>query len=152
MLGFGSMGSGIGLGMGIRVARPNDTVVTICGDGGLAMHAGEILTCVEQKIGIVLVVMNDGRYNIVDHGFHAVFGRVPQGLPSQIADVAGVARHFGAAGVRVRSPHDLDPARLRELAASGRPLVLDVLVDPSAALSVTSRTSTIRQSAFGGAK
>ncbi len=150
MLGLASMGSGIGLAIGARAARPDRTVIGVCGDGGFAMHAGEILTCVENNIDLLLVVINDGRWNMVHHGFNAVFGRMPRALPSHVADLAGVARDFGAVGVRIERPEDLDRERLRGLASLGRPVVLDVRIDPSLALSVDSRSASLREFAAGG--
>jgi hypothetical protein len=44
----------------------------------------------------------------------------------------------------VQSPADLDPARLRELSSKGRPLVLDVRFDATRALSVESRSASLR--------
>jgi acetolactate synthase-1/2/3 large subunit len=152
MLGLASMGSGIGLAIGARVARPNRTVIGVCGDGGFAMHAGEVLTCVEHGIDVILVIINDGRWNMVNHGFKAVFGRAPSGLPAHVADLAGVARDFGAVGVRIERPEDLDRERLQGLAALGRPVVLDVRIDPSLALSVESRSASLREFASGGVR
>jgi acetolactate synthase-1/2/3 large subunit len=150
MLGLASMGSGIGAAIGVRHARPDLRVLCVCGDGGFAMHAGDLLTCVENRIDVVFVVFNDGRWNMVQHGFRAVYGREPDGLPYEVADLAQVARGFGALGVRIEQPDDLEPERLRELASRGRPLVLDVRIDPAEALSVTTRSAAVRRSAFGG--
>lgn len=150
MVGLASMGSGIGVAIGMRHARRDRSVIGVCGDGGFAMHAGEILTCVEHGIDLVLVVINDGRYNMVHHGFAKVFGRRPAGLPSHVADLAGVAREFGAVGARVETPGDLDPQRLRALAKCGRPVVLDVRIDASLALSVASRSAALSDLAVAG--
>jgi acetolactate synthase-1/2/3 large subunit len=144
MVGFASMGTGIGLAIGARAAQRNRTVIGVCGDGGFAMHAGEILTCVEHAIDVVLVIINDGRWNMVHHGFHAVYGRRPRSLPSHVADLAGVARGFGAVGARIETPADLDREHLRRLAGLGRPLVLDVRIDPSLSLSADSRSGALR--------
>jgi acetolactate synthase-1/2/3 large subunit len=114
------------------------------------MHAGDLLTCVENRIDVVFIVFNDGRWNMVQHGFRAVYGREPDALPSEVADLAQVARGFGALGVRVERPGDLEPERLRGLASQGRPLVLDVRIDPTEALSVATRSAAIRRSAFAG--
>lgn len=151
MVGLGSMGSGIGTAIGVRHAQPDRPVVGICGDGGFLMWAGAIHTCVEHGIDPVIAVMNDGGYNIVNHGFEKVFGRVPSCLPSRAADLAGVARDLGAIGARIDTVHDLHPGRLRALAGRGRPVVLDIRFDPSLALSVESRSASIAKSAFGGA-
>jgi acetolactate synthase-1/2/3 large subunit len=151
LLGWASMGSGFGAAIGFQHARPGERVVCICGDGGFLMHAGEILTCVEKGIGLVLVVFNDGRLNMVHHGFQAVFGRRPDALPSTVADIAGISRALGAKGIKIDSPADLTVDRLRSFAEDGGPVVLDVRIDPDFALSVGSRSASLRHAAFAGA-
>jgi acetolactate synthase-1/2/3 large subunit len=145
MLGFVSMGTGIGLAIGARAAQQSRTVIGICGDGGFAMHAGEVLTCVEHGIDVILVIINDGRWNMVNHGFASVYGRTPKEMPSHLADLAGVARDFGAIGLRIDRIEDLDRERIRGFAGMGRPLVLDVRIDPSLALSVDSRSASFKE-------
>lgn len=149
MTGLGSMGSGIGMALGIQRARPNKTVVCVCGDGGMSMHAGEILTCVESGLQVVFAVFNDGLWNMVEHGFRAVYGRAPASLPRQIADLARVASGFGALGVTVRKPEHLDVDRLRDSAASGRPVVLDIRIDPNESLSRSTRSAALQHFAHG---
>ena len=151
MVGLGSMGSGIGAAMGMRRANSSRPVVCVCGDGGIAMHAGELLTCVENGLGVVFAVFNDGRYNMIHHGFEAVYGRSPQGLPSMTADLALTATSFGAVGVRVDRPEQLDAEQLRRLVREGRTVLLDIRFDASVSLSADTRSASLRQSAFGGA-
>src|SRR5262249_536595 len=91
------------------------------------------------------VVFNDGRWNMVEHGFHEAFGRLPKGMPARVADISGVATAFGAVGVRIELPDELSPAALRGYAAIGRPVVLDVRIDPQESLTVASRSSMLRQ-------
>jgi acetolactate synthase-1/2/3 large subunit len=143
-LGFGSMGSGIGAAIGLQLARPERTVVCVCGDGGFTMMLGELMTCVEQGIGVVFAVMNDGRWNMVEHGFRTVYGAVPEGFVSAVADFSAVARAFGAIGVRVDRPSHLDPDTLRALTILGRPVVLDVRIDASESLTPGTRAASIR--------
>ncbi|HEX3344284.1 MAG TPA: thiamine pyrophosphate-binding protein [Polyangiaceae bacterium] len=144
MTAFGSMGSGIGAAIGMKLARPDETVIALCGDGGLAMHAGEILTCVENRLGVVFAVFNDGVWNMIQQGFKAVYGRLPPSLPSRVADLAAVARGFGAEGVIIQHPRDLDPARLRQYASSTRPVILDIRIDPGESFTAESRAAAIR--------
>ncbi len=159
MVGFGSMGSGIGSAIGMKLAKPDSTVVAVCGDGGMAMHAGEMLTCAESGIGVIFAVMNDGRWNMIHHGFRSVYGRLPPALPSRFADLATVATGFGAVGVTIRRPSDLDPERLRRLTAPSsaggearlsRPVVLDIRIDASESFTAESRAATIRAFAKTG--
>ena len=151
MVGLGSMGSGIGAAMGMRRADLSRPVVCVCGAGGIAMHAGELLTCVENGLGVVFAVFNDGRYNMIHHGFEAVYGRAPPGLPSMMADLALTATSFGAVGVRVDRPEQLDAEQLRRLVREGRTVLLDIRFDASVSLSADTRSASLRQSAFGGA-
>lgn len=144
LTGFGSMGSGIGTAIGMKLARPNDTVIALCGDGSVSMHAGEILTCVENEIGVIFAVFNDGCWNMIQQGFQAVYGRLPPSLPSRIADLAAVARGFGAEGVVIRDPAELGLDHLRQLASSGRPVLLDIRIDASESFTAESRAATIR--------
>lgn len=150
MVGLGSMGSGIGSAIGIKQARPDATVVVVCGDGGLAMHAGELLTCAESGIGVIFAVFNDGRWNMIHHGFRTVYGRLPPALPSRVADLAAVAAGFGAVGVTVRKPADLEPERLRRFAGEMRPVVLDIRIDANESFTAESRAATIRAFAKTG--
>ncbi len=143
MSGLGSMGSGFGAAIGIKHAKPNSTVVVFVGDGGFNMHAGEMLTCVEHGIGVVFVVFNDGRWSMVEHGFRAVFRREPSGLPKQVANLAAVARAYGADGHVIDSASGLAPERLRNLVRTHKPLVLDVRIDPSESLSDSTRSSAL---------
>jgi acetolactate synthase-1/2/3 large subunit len=144
------MGSGIGAAIGARETLPGRTVVCICGDGGFAMHAGEILTCVENGINVVFAVINDGRWNMINHGFQTVFGRSPDTLPSHVADIAKVASGFGAIGFVIERPEHLEPSHLGALASRGAPVVLDIRIDPSFCLSAGSRSASLKKIAMGG--
>jgi acetolactate synthase-1/2/3 large subunit len=147
MTGLAAMGSGFGAAIGIQHARRSAVVVAIVGDGGFNMHAGDILTCVEHGIGVVYAVFNDGRWNMVDHGFESVFARSPSKLPRVIADLAGVARSYGASAEIVERVDQMDAKRLRALRQRDRPLVLDIRIDPSECLSTRSRSAALRPAA-----
>ena len=149
MAGLGSMGSGLGAAIGVQHARPCERVVAFVGDGGFHMHAGELLTCVERDIGVIFVVFNDGCWNMVEHGFRAIFRRAPCRLPRQIADIAAIARSYGADACRLDDEAALEPSRLRALARPGVPLVLDVRIDPRESLSRANRSQALRASRPG---
>jgi acetolactate synthase-1/2/3 large subunit len=142
LMGLASMGSGFGMSVGAKEALGDAPVIGLCGDGCFAMYAGEVLTLAESSIGLILAVMNDGRWNMVDHGLQTTFGRKPYAMPSTVADIAGVANDFGAIGVRIERPEDLDLNWLRSLPAPGRPVVLDIRFDASHSFSA-SRAATI---------
>lgn len=141
--GLGSMGSGFGAAIGIKHARRDARVVVFVGDGGFHMHAGDLLTCVEQRLGIVFAVFNDGCWNMVDHGFRAVFRRKPSAFASRVTNIAEIARGYGADAHVIDDASMLEPSNLQSLAREGVPLVLDVRIDPSEALSPLSRAADL---------
>jgi thiamine pyrophosphate-dependent acetolactate synthase large subunit-like protein len=55
-----------------------------------------------------------------------------------------VARGFGAEGVVIRDPTELGLDHLRQLASSGRPVLLDIRIDASESFTAESRAATIR--------
>lgn len=62
--------------------------------------------------------MNDGRWNMVEHGFRTVYGAVPDGFVNAVADYAATAQAIGAVGAKVATPEDLDPPALRALVST----------------------------------
>jgi thiamine pyrophosphate-dependent acetolactate synthase large subunit-like protein len=80
---------------------------------------------------------------MVEHGFRAVFRRSPNGLPKQVANLAAVARAYGADGHVIDSAAALAPEKLRGLVRGPTPLVLDVRIDPSESLSDNTRSSAL---------
>lgn len=144
MLGFGSMGSGVGSSIGIQLVRRDRQVVCVCGDGGFAMMLAELLTCVEHQIPVVFAVMNDGRWNMVEHGFRTVYGKAPDGFVSVVADYAAIATAMGAVGVPVETPADLSASRLTGATATRGPVVLDIRIDANEALTPGTRAASIR--------
>jgi acetolactate synthase-1/2/3 large subunit len=149
MVGLGSMGSGIGAAIGIKEARPDETVIALCGDGGLAMFAGDLMTCVDNDINVIFAVFNDGRWNMVEHGFRTVHGAVPAGFPSRVADLATVARGFGALALRISTPQGLQA--LCGYTNTTRPVVLDIAIDPAESVSRDTRAASMRHFAHSDA-
>ncbi|MCE8036170.1 MAG: thiamine pyrophosphate-binding protein [Halomonadaceae bacterium] len=61
----GAIGLGLAHGIGCAVAQPQRKVVTLVGDGGLALGLGELATMAQEKLDMTLVVMNDGGYGVM---------------------------------------------------------------------------------------
>ena len=93
-------------------------------------NIGELETAVREKIPAVMVIFNDqGLGN--EKGFQQEhFGGRFFAVDYQNPDFGALARVFGAHGEQVRKPGDLEPALNRAL-ASGKPAVVDVLIDPN---------------------
>ena len=99
------------------------------GDGAFGFNAMEIDTAVRHGVPILVVVANNGAWQIEVHDQNTTHGKVV-GTRLQHADHAAMARAFGACGERVEGVDALPAALARALDANrqGRPALLDVLV------------------------
>jgi acetolactate synthase-1/2/3 large subunit len=140
-LGLGSMGSGVGAGLGLKLATPERPVVVICGDWGFRMSGMDLTTCVQERLGVVFVVLNDGVMNMVEAGFRRVYKR-PLGGPGPTVDFVRVAESCGAIGLRVNTVADLQ-ALTPALVHGEVPVVIDLRVDPNAAFAQSGRDQTL---------
>jgi len=102
---FQSVGLGLASGIGAGLAQPGRLPVIAVGDGGFLMGVAELETAVRLGRPMVVAVYNDAAYGAEVHHFGpgADLGTVT--FPD--SDIAAIARGFGAAGVTVRTPHDM---------------------------------------------
>lgn len=131
-LSLGSMGSGIGAAFGMAVARPDAPVVAVCGDGCFSMGLGDVATAAHERIPMIVAVLNDERYGMVEIGNNAVYGRTPP-FPMAMS-VSRLAEGVGARAVVIRDPGDILALDLIGLMGD-RPLVLDIQIDRTVHLS-----------------
>jgi acetolactate synthase-1/2/3 large subunit len=129
-LNLGSMGSGIAGAIGLSLADRSRPVVCIAGDGGMHMAGMEALVAVRERLPILFVIFNDGRYNMVHHGMRQIFGDASQyDMPA--VDFASWAAAFGMPAAVVREPGELDEALVASLLAHGGPALIDARIDAS---------------------
>lgn len=131
-LGLGSMGSGIGAALGVKVGRPDAPVVAICGDGCFSMALTDVTTAAQEGIPLIVAVLNDERYGMVEIGNDAVYGRTPRFATPM--DIGRLAEGAGCRAIVIREPGEIEKLDLVALAAD-RPLVLDIRIDPTVHLS-----------------
>ena len=128
--GLGTMGFGLPASMGAKVARPECDVVNIAGDGSLLMNSQELATVVENKINVISCVFNNGYLGMVKQWQDLFFGkRRSQTYLGKSPDFVKLAEAYGAWGDRAMRPAEVGP-KLREALRSGKPAVLDILIDP----------------------
>lgn len=143
LTGLASMGASVGTALGARMALPDRRVAAICGDGGFAMMCGEIATACQYGVPLVVVVLNDRRYGMVELGHEAIFGRAPL-FPTGALDVSAAAAAAGARVVEVRRPDEL----LAQPIADDSVVVINVLIDPTAKMPKSQRFSALKKAAL----
>ncbi len=129
---LGCIGVGTPFGIAASLACPDRVVAVATGDGAFGFNAMEVDTAVRHRAPVLIVVANNGAWQIEVHDQRETHGRVV-GTRLQFADHAAMARAFGMHAERVTRAEDLPAAIDRALAA--RPALLDVVVTPDAVSS-----------------
>ncbi len=129
---LGCIGIGTAFGNAASLACPDRRVIVATGDGAFGFNAMEVDTAVRHRAGVVIVVANNGAWQIEVDDQRKTYGRVV-GTQLQFSDYAAMARAFGMHGERVERAEDLDEALERAFAR--RPALLDVVVTPEAVSS-----------------
>jgi acetolactate synthase I/II/III large subunit len=128
--GLGTMGFGFPAAMGAAVAYPDRTVVAIVGDGGFQMTSMELATAVEQKLPVIIAIMNNGYLGMVRQWQELFYGgRYSSSyLQGSNPDFVKMAEAYGAVGLRASTPEELEDVLRQAMAVKDRPVVLDILV------------------------
>ncbi len=143
--GYSCMGYEVPASLGIRLADPDRDVFAMVGDGGYLMMPTELVTAVQERIKVVVVLVQN-------HGFHSI-GSLSESLGSQRfgtsyrfrsedghldggilpVDLAANARSLGARVIEVSSRAELEQAIKEAKAApsDGGPIVIHVQTDPT---------------------
>jgi benzoylformate decarboxylase len=126
----GGLGFGLSGAIGLRMAMPERPVVGVIGDGSALFAIQGLWSAAQYQVGVVLIVMANGGYGVMDAQARARGGTGPWPTFPGV-DIAGIARCLGCPATSVRT-HDellstLDVA-LQDLAARTEPLVIEVAV------------------------
>lgn len=124
----GTLGFGFPTALGVKVAHPAEPVVSINGDGGFMFGVAELATAAQFDIGVVALVFNNAAYGNVLRDQQTLFGGRVIGAELRNPDFVALARSFGVAAERARSPSELEPMLERAL-ASGRPALIEIVVE-----------------------
>lgn len=133
-LDFGLVGFSYACGLGVKLAEPNRTVVSLMGDGGFGMTSSEIGTAVANGINTVCIVMNNGCWGAEKAYQRDFFGQRYLGADVPNPPYDKLAELWGARGFRVERAADL-ARTVADAVACGQPAIVDVQVDPNALYS-----------------
>jgi acetolactate synthase-1/2/3 large subunit len=122
----GAMGWGLPAAMGVKLARPDEPVIAILGDGSFWMVAQDLETAVRETIPVVCVIANNFSYGNTRDRQSVSYGGRHHGVFYENPDFAEFARMLGAHGERVEHAVELGPAIDRAI-ASDLPAIVDVI-------------------------
>jgi acetolactate synthase-1/2/3 large subunit len=127
---FGTLGVGAGFAIGAASCRPGAQAWIIFGDGACGYGLAEFDTFVRHRIPVIAVVGNDAGWTQIAREQVKVLGD-DVGTVLARSDYHAVAAGFGAEGIVVRSNAEVPDAlaRARDVARSGKPVLVNVWLD-----------------------
>ncbi|CCM80264.1 acetolactate synthase catalytic subunit [Rhizobium mesoamericanum] len=129
--GLAGLGWGLPLAIGAKIARSDQPVVAIVGDGGFAHSWAEMETLVRLNIAVTVVVLNNGILGFQKHAETVKFQDYTSACHFSAVDHTKVAEACGCPAVRVSRAEDLGEALDRGLNGKS-PLLIDMITDPGA--------------------
>lgn len=126
----GSMANAMPMAIGAALARPDQQVIALCGDGGISMLLGDLATIVQYNLPIKIVVFDNRALGMVKLEMEV------SGLPDWQTNMynpnfAEVAKAMGMKGYTINNP-DLVEDILKEALNEKGPVLIDVKTDPNA--------------------
>lgn len=120
----GGIGQGLAMALGASVARPEVPTFLMVGDGGLAVHLGELASVAQESPWLVIVLFNDLGYGVLRNLQDAHFGR-RSGVDLTTPNFALLAESVGISHRVLKSPGDSE-AVLADGVAAGGPVIVEV--------------------------
>ena len=129
---FGTLGVGAGFALASKIYKPDSEVWIIFGDGSVGYSLTEFDTFIRHKIPIIALVGNDAGWTQVERIQEEVF---QENVSTQLGFVSyeKVVQGFGAEGLIIKDHSEIETIlkRAKELAKSGKPVLINVLIGKS---------------------
>jgi acetolactate synthase-1/2/3 large subunit len=127
--GLGVMGFGLPAAIGARAARPDKLVVDVAGDGSIQMNIQELMTAVESRLPVKVVILNNRYLGMVRQWQELFYDKRYASTSMEGApDFVKLAEAYGAMGLRATRPSEVDGVLKQGLEADGT-VIMDFLVD-----------------------
>jgi acetolactate synthase-1/2/3 large subunit len=127
--GLGTMGFGFPAAIGAKVAKPENNVIDIAGDGSFLMVCQDLVTVVKEDIPVVVAILDNRFLGMVRQWQELFFDKRYSAVNLGRVDFAKLAEAFKARGVKVKRPGEVAPA-VKEAFESGETTVIDIIVNP----------------------
>lgn len=128
--GLGTMGYGLPAAMGAQLAHPDALVIDVAGEASILMNIQELSTVIQYRLPVKIFILNNQWMGMVRQWQELLHGsRYSESYSEALPDFVKLAEAFGATGLRVSKPSELDACITRMIETPG-PVVVDVCVDP----------------------
>jgi sulfoacetaldehyde acetyltransferase len=129
-MSFGNCGYAFPVACGAKIASPHRPAIAYVGDGAWGISLNELLTCAREKIGVTVVVFNNGQWGAEKKNHVDFYSRRFQAVNLESPSWAKVAQAFGCEGVTVSELQDVGPALQAAVKAQadGKCTVLEMMV------------------------
>lgn len=145
--GAGTLGFDLPAAVGAKIARPEATVVAVMGDGGFGFMVEELAMACQHKVPVIVVIINNGYLSLIRQNQRYAYEyeyAVDLTYDGLGVDFVKLAESFGAYGERVSRPQEIRPAFERAV-ASGKPAVVDVIVERETDAAMGASLDAIRE-------
>src|SRR5882762_8595518 len=129
--GLGAMGFAVPAAMGVHLARPDEPVWAISGDGGFQMNMAEIATMVQEGLEVKLAIFNNGYLGMVRQWQQFFHGGRYSNTPILSPDYVKLAEAYGIPGWRVTQAGEVSDA-LRQANAAPGPALVELVIEQEA--------------------
>ncbi|WP_027630643.1 biosynthetic-type acetolactate synthase large subunit [Ruminiclostridium cellobioparum] len=128
--GLGTMGYGLGACIGAQLGRPDKKVINIAGDGSFRMNLNELATAVEYKLPIIIALFNNRALGMVRQWQELFYdSRFSQTTIDRGTNFKALAEAFGAKGINVTHPDQVDGAIRAALSETDTPVLINFEID-----------------------
>jgi acetolactate synthase-1/2/3 large subunit len=141
--GLAGLGWGFPMAIGAKLARPNQPVVCVAGDGGFGHVWGELETATREGIAVTLLVLNNQVLGFQKDAETLKFGRHTGACRFAPVDHVSIARACGLDAWRVESPDQVRP-RLAQALACSKTTLLELMTHPDAYPPLTMYDDALR--------
>ena len=126
--GAGTMGFGLPAAIGAQVAKPDEKVIAIIGDGGFQMTLQELMMVKEYKLPVKIVILNNSYLGMVRQ-WQEMFNEKRYSFVdlTHNPDFVKIGEAYGIKSVKLESPEDL--SQLEELLNSDEAVLIDCIVE-----------------------
>lgn len=129
--GLGTMGFGMPAAMGVQVAHPKSKVACITGDGSIQMNIQELATCMQEKLPIKVLCLNNNFLGMVRQWQEFFYDERYSEVNMEVQpDFVKLAEAYGHVGMNITDPADVEEAIKEAFKMKDRMVFLNFATDP----------------------